>query len=344
MPEISKEEWQDFVSGCSNVHILQSPQWGEFKGAFDWQVTHICKGDVGAQILFRRLPFGLSFAYIPKGPVTTSVEGAEKLVGESGYNDVLKKWDHLWFEVDEVCKSREVVFLKVEPDLWIDDDFPIEQVLPKGFRVSTHNIQPPRTLVVDLNTSEEQILGHMKQKTRYNIRLSLRKGVIVRPSNDIETFHQMMQTTAQRVDFEIHSFDYFRQVYERFHPYGMCELLIAEYQDEPLAGLMVFSNGKRAWYFYGASRDVQRNRMPTYTLQWEAMKWARSQGCEEYDLWGVPDADHKILEAQFTKRRDGLWGVYRFKRGFGGELRRSLGPWDRIYKPFFYTFYRWLVR
>jgi lipid II:glycine glycyltransferase (peptidoglycan interpeptide bridge formation enzyme) len=113
----------------------------------------------------------------------------------------------------------------------------------------------------------------------------------------------------------------------------MCELLVAEAEGQPLAALIVFARGARAWYLYGASANEFRNYMPTYVLQWEAMRWARVQGCTEYDLWGVPDEDEETLEAEFTKRADGLWGVYRFKRGFGGEVRRGAGPWERVYRP-----------
>jgi peptidoglycan pentaglycine glycine transferase (the first glycine) len=97
----------------------------------------------------------------------------------------------------------------------------------------------------------------------------------------------------------------------------------------------------RAYYFYGASANEERERMPTYLLQWEAIRWARAHGCIEYDLWGVPDADEETLEANFTHLSEGLWGVYRFKRGFGGELRRSPGAWDRVYQPVMYAFYKW---
>jgi lipid II:glycine glycyltransferase (peptidoglycan interpeptide bridge formation enzyme) len=80
--------------------------------------------------------------------------------------------------------------------------------------------------------------------------------------------------------------------------------------------------------------------MPTYLLQWEAMRWARARGCDEYDLWGIPDAEPEKLEAEFTRRSDGLWGVYRFKRGFGGRVARALGAWDRPYSPILYAAYR----
>jgi lipid II:glycine glycyltransferase (peptidoglycan interpeptide bridge formation enzyme) len=79
--------------------------------------------------------------------------------------------------------------------------------------------------------------------------------------------------------------------------------------------------------------------MPTYLLQWEAIRWAKARGCAEYDLWGVPDEDEETLEAQFESRHDGLWGVYRFKRGFGGQLKRAAQALDRVYNPLLYWIY-----
>ena len=179
----------------------------------------------------------------------------------------------------------------------------------------------------------------MKHKTRYNINLALKKGVVIHPTPDLDIFHSLIELTAQRDRFGAHQLDYYRRAYELFHPLGQCELFLAEYEHNPLAALMVFAYGKRAWYFYGGSSNSHRERMPNYLLQWEAMRWARSQGCNEYDFWGVPDADLETLEAGFTQRSDNLWGVYRFKRGFGGVLRRTAGPWDRIYQPLLYRLY-----
>ena len=96
---------------------------------------------------------------------------------------------------------------------------------------------------------------------------------------------------------------------------------------------MAFRQGSRAWYFYGASNDVERQRMPAYLLQWEAMKWAARHGCSQYDMWGIPDENEDVLEKNFTKRSDGLWGVYRFKRGFGGEVKRTVGMFEKTLNP-----------
>ena len=98
--------------------------------------------------------------------------------------------------------------------------------------------------------------------------------------------------------------------------------------------------GERAYYFYGGSSNEERNRMPTYLLQWEAMRWAKARGATHYDLWGVPDEDEETLEANFETRDDGLWGVYRFKRGFGGKLIREPDAWDRVYSPMMYKLYQ----
>ncbi|MBN1145959.1 MAG: peptidoglycan bridge formation glycyltransferase FemA/FemB family protein [Anaerolineales bacterium] len=343
MSELSIAEWDAFLSGHPNAHILQTSAWGELKSDFGWQARRLLapgqaadgRDAAGAQALFRRLPLGLQLAYVPKGPVG----GAEA-------------WTALWGELDALCRKLRVVFLKVEPDLWEspppangdpDGEHPaaLEQAPPPGFRLGRQDIQPRRTLLVDLRGDEEQVLARMKQKTRYNVRLALKKGMVVYPSGDVEAFYRLMGLTSERDAFGIHSLDYYRRIYELFQPRGECELLMAAYEEQPLAGLMVFARGERAWYFYGASSNQQRERMPTYLLQWEAMRWARQRGCTTYDLWGVPDFDYPSLEANFASRSDGLWGVYRFKRGFSGDLRRSLGSWDRVYKPVFYAFYRW---
>ena len=321
MPVVNFDSWNLFLRQYPDAHLLQQGEWGKLKADFDWEPVYIVHGDTGAQILFRSLPLGFSLAYLPKGPV--------------GPN-----WNSLWGEVDQVCRQRRAVFLKVEPDAWageISEEAALAQV---GFRPSRHALQPPRTIVINIEGDEENILAEMKQKTRYNIRLAGRKAVEVRASNDLDAFTEMMEITGERDAFGVHTGEYYRRAHELFHPLGMCELFVATYQDQPLAGLMVFARGKRAWYFYGASNNRERNRMPTYLIQWEAIRWAKEQGCTSYDLWGVPDHDEAVLEAQFTSRGDGLWGVYRFKRGFGGRVVRSAGAWDKVYNRLAYTGYQ----
>jgi lipid II:glycine glycyltransferase (peptidoglycan interpeptide bridge formation enzyme) len=311
---------------------LQSEEWGHLKSDFGWEAVQVIsnhdlgQSQSGAQILFRQLPFGLSLAYIPKGPV-----GA--------------RWDLLWPEVDSVCKARRAIFLKLEPDLWEGVSNPdyLDLVL-FGFQMSEQHIQPPRTLVVDLTCSEDEILARMKQKTRYNIRLARRKGVVVHQTRDVDTFYELMQVTSERDAFGIHTKEYYLRALDSFEPHGQCALLCAEFGGRPLAALMVFARGKRAWYFYGASSNEHRHLMPTYLLQWEAMTWAKNMGCDEYDFWGVPDESIEILESQFLERSDELWSVYRFKRGFGGNLRRSINTYDRVYNYGMYQLYQWIFR
>jgi lipid II:glycine glycyltransferase (peptidoglycan interpeptide bridge formation enzyme) len=340
MPILSLNEWVEFLSKCPDAHLLQTGSWGELKSDFGWEAVRMAVGveggEWGTQILFRKFPFGMTLAYLPKGPllqVGESHEG-EKFPGQA-----------FWTEVDQLCRRKRAIFLKVEPDIRIQTNINQETELPAGFQESPHAIQPMRTIIVDLHGSEDDVLARMKQKTRYNIRLASKKGVTVSASADLETFFDLMQTTGERDQFGIHSFEYYCTAYDLFKPGGDCELLLAEFEGEPIAAVMVFAAGHRSWYLYGASQSLHRERMPTYLLQWEAMKWARNAGCQQYDLWGIPDYDQEILEADFTNRSDGLWGIYRFKRGFGGQVTRSLGPWDRVYQPFLYQLYlRWVGR
>ena len=340
MTILSLSEWEKFLSNHPGAHLLQSPAWGELKSAFGWEAVRLvvesAQGVMGAQILFRRLPLGLSFAYIPKGPLFSGI---------SGNKDLQLLLEAFWTEVDPICRKRRAVFLRVEPDQLPGESHELNWVPPEGFLNSPQAIQPPRTIVVDISDDDELILGRMKQKTRYNIRLAEKKGVVVQSSSDVNLFYQFMQATGERDEFGIHSLEYYQKAYDLFHPLGACELLFAEFQGEPLAALFVFAWGHRSWYLYGASTSLHRNLMPTYRLQWEAMKWARAVGCFQYDLWGIPDYEQDILEAEFRDRSDGLWGIYRFKRGFGGRICQSAGSWDRVYQPVLNNLYlRWMSR
>ena len=314
-------DWNHFLSQHPNAHLLQTGEWGELKSAFGWEPVRVISGDVGAQILFRKLPLGFTVGYIPKAM------NSDQLSVSS---------EQFWNEINSICKQHRAIFLKLEPDLWNDQQL---ETWNLKLETSPHNIQPPRTIVIDIKGEDEQILAKMKQKTRYNIRLAEKKGVTVRAWDDIESFHRLMLVTGGRDGFRVHSLEYYKRAYELFHPKGMCEILVAEYEGKPLAALFVARNGNRAYYLYGASTDEERNRMPTYLLQWEAMKWAKARGCEEYDLWGVPDEDEATLESNFESRHDGLWGVYRFKRGFGGEVKRAAQAMDRVYNPLLYWAY-----
>lgn len=312
------------------THLLQSPAWGQLKRNFGWTPVSIGQGNTVTQVLFRRLPLGFSIAYVPKGPVLP------------------------WSDADQCCalfakihaeaKRRRAIFLKIEPDVLATDTQAgaLTSFLSAANFSPADAIQPQTTIVVDISSAEDDILAGMKQKTRYNIRLAAKKGVAIRQGNghDVAAFYQLSQLTAHRDGFGIHSQRYYQAAYRLFAP-DNCALLFAEYQGKPLAALMVFKHNRDAYYFFGASSNEHRNLMPTYLLQWQAICWAKHQGCTRYDLWGIPDKTEQTLEAEFAERRDGLWGVYRFKRGFGGDIVRSVGAFDYVYNPLLYRLYRW---
>lgn len=331
------DTWDQFVVSRPDGHVLQTSPWGTLKARFEWSPERVGLRQegvlkAGAQILFRRLPAGLGrLAYVPKGPIVdwSDESQTERLVNA----------------LDRAARSRGAIALTLEPGLR-DDQGHREQLRSLGFHPAPFSaIQPRRTLVVDISADEDDILMEMKSKTRYNIRLAGRKGVVVRQGDgdDVSTFTQLLASTADRADFGIHPPSYYEGAYELFVPRGWARLLLAEVGGEAVAGLMVFALPPRSWYFYGASSTAHREKMPTYLLQWEAVRWAKSVGCTTYDLWGVPDEGRETLEDEFTGRSDGLWGVYRFKRGFGGDLVRTVGAWDRALAPVRYQLYQWAL-
>jgi len=319
------------------VHLLQSRAWAELKSHFGWTPRRVQVEGAMAQILFRHLPLGWTIGYIPKGP---SVDWRNK-----------KQCQALFAAIHAEAKQQRAVFLKVEPQAWLPghspDSHPPEQTdalltfLNEANFIRAGAIQPQSSIIVDISSDEATILAAMKQKTRYNIRLAEKKGVTTRQGDeaDLAGFYRLSQLTAQRDNFAIHSPGYYETAYKLFAP-RQCALLLAEFEGELLAALMVFRQDEEAYYFYGASSNSHRNLMAPYLLQWEAMRWAKRQGCCRYDLWGVPDADPATLEAEFAERSEGLWGVYRFKRGFGGQIVKSIGAFDYVYNPLLYKLYK----
>jgi lipid II:glycine glycyltransferase (peptidoglycan interpeptide bridge formation enzyme) len=307
------------------------------KSHFGWSadriaVTHNDQIVSGALVLFRSLPLRLgALAYIPKGPLVDFAD-------EGTTHELLHGLDRL-------VKRRRSILLKMEPD-HLDNPAFAARLSSIGFRPSPQTVQPPRTIVVDLARSDDEILAAMHQKTRYNIRLAAKKDVVVREAqeNDLPAFNALMQTTGARDGFFVHAAEYYEMAFRLFVPPGQAKLFVATYQDQIIAGIFVLTQGERAWYFYGASGEAERQRMPNYALQWAGIQWAQALGCKAYDLWGVPDEDEATLEAHYVDRRDDLWGVYRFKRGFGGALTRFAGAFDRVYDPLLYKAYELYLR
>lgn len=319
------EEWNRFVERHRHGHLLQSCQWAQFKSHHAWSACRVIARDdgqiaAGAQVLFRRVG-PVSVAYVPKGPVVDWDDPGLVAAVVGGLH--------------AICRRQRTVFLRLEPDLPHDPGL-ARQLAAMKFR-HAGKVQPLSTLHLDIDRDPDEILAGMKPKTRYNIRLAERKGVQVREGTEAEvaTFYRLSQITSLRDDFPIHAETYYRDAYRIFVPSDMARLLLAEYNGEVIAGLMVFAFGTTAWYMYGASSNRYRNLMPNHLLQWRAIQWARARGCKVYDFWGIPDeiGQDPALAELASQRSDGLWGVYRFKEGFGGRVVRYLGAYDYAYVP-----------
>jgi peptidoglycan pentaglycine glycine transferase (the first glycine) len=331
----SPSQWDSFVRAHPDGHLLQQAGWGQLKDAFGWRSACLAVGKggqilAGALLLYKPLPLRLgTMAYLPAGPL---------LAAESEINQCL------WAGLHQHARRQRAAFLKAEPCNYYRPRPDLPAILTaEGFRPSIQTVQPPNTIVIDLSGTEDDILRRMSQSTRYKCRLGTKKEVEVRAgtASDLASFNALMQTTGQRDSFGVHGPAYYEAAYRLFAEASQVAMLIAAHKGQDLAAVMAFCCGPNAYYLYGASSNAERNRMPTYIVQWEAMRWAKAQGATRYDLWGVPDAEPASLEAQFETRHDGLWGVYGFKRGFGGQVVRSVGAWDKVYNPAIYAGYRW---
>ncbi|MFZ1754527.1 MAG: peptidoglycan bridge formation glycyltransferase FemA/FemB family protein, partial [Caldilineaceae bacterium] len=339
-------DWDAFVESHPHPSFLQLSAWGKLKSAFDWSSQTIARTDshgqiqAGALLLFRRIA-GLTFAYCPRGPLTDWQDRTST--------------EHLLAQIDATARQRGAAFVKIEPSL---ADTPENRTLlaSYGFRPSPQTVQPRSTITLDIAGDEDEILARMKSKWRYNIRLAERKEVTVRAGDraDLRHFQALMETTGQRDGFAVHSFDYYRTAFDLLVPrHGA--YFYAEYNGQVLGSIVVLHCGPLAWYVWGASSDAERNRMPNHALQWAAMRWAKERGATRYDFWGIPDeigqvamgmgdgtpvpAEAMPVDMAAFPAGD-LWGVFRFKQGFGGVVERTVGAWDRPLNSPVYHLYR----
>lgn len=197
-----------------------------------------------------------------------------------------------------------------------------------GVRKAADDIQPASTVVVDLRPGEDGILAAMKPKTRYNVRLAAKKGVTVEEGTvaDLPAWYELYRETSARDRIAIHSLPYYRGLFEtaaaRAAAGGAApavKLLLAKAGGKLLAGNIVLFWRNAAVYLTGASSGEQRNLMPTYALQWEAIRLAKAAGCETYDLYGCPPA---------AEESHPMYGLYQFKTGFSPEVTIRSGTWD----------------
>jgi lipid II:glycine glycyltransferase (peptidoglycan interpeptide bridge formation enzyme) len=346
--------WDRALLGLPNPHILQSWAWGEFKARHGWLPTRLLFQEGGQMLaaasVLRRRPSRLpvSILYVPKGPALdwTDADLAERVLAE----------------LEHLAGQRRSLFVKIDPDIYHLDQALTFSPRPtcageiahllesRGWCFSGDQVQFRNTLLLDLTRSEEELLASMKQKTRYNIGLAGRHGVTVccigagqAIPEALDVFYRLYAETARRDGFVIRPPDYYHDAWGTFLKEGRAWLLLAVYEGEAVAGLLLFILGPTAWYMYGASSDRHRQHMPNHLLQWEAIRRAKAAGCTLYDLWGAPDSPDES---------DPMRGVARFKLGLGGQLARGLGAWDfvanhtgyRLYSEVIPRYLSWLRR
>jgi lipid II:glycine glycyltransferase (peptidoglycan interpeptide bridge formation enzyme) len=313
--------------------LLQSGFWGHFKQAHGWR-AHAFEVRVDAEtrfgllVLTRSLARLFTIAYVPFGPTHDPATGRAAFL--SGLARALRGW----LPRNTLFVRYDLPWRRAAPGQ--ADEPPCGGRRPRLVK-SVADMQPAHTVVVDLAPPLETVLGSMKPKTRYNIRLAAKKGVSVREGGvgDLDRWYALYEETSRRDRIAIHARRYYEGLLKAPGSYdGACprvSLLFAWHEGDLLAGNIVVFWRRQAVYLYGASSGVKRNLMPAYALQWEAMRLAREAGCTGYDFFGVPpepDPGHP------------MYGLYQFKTGFNDAVTERWGTWDALFRPALYAGYR----
>ena len=344
VPFDNRAAWDELVAGLGG-QPFQSWAWGELKAHFGWQPVRLATRDrsAAAQLLIR--PYrGLAVAYVPRGPV---------LSGDGRLDQTLIS------EMVRVARATRAAFLRFEPDVLEDDpgaDSLRASLRRLDFKPSERTLQPHSTIRLDLTPTEEQLMAAFSKGHRADIRRAERDGVVIRvgaPEADADVLHQMLVATNQRKSFGFHSAGYYRRL---LHAFGdAARLQIAELDGQPIAASLVLACGRHGTYLAAGSNELGLEHRAAHLLQWHAIRWARERGAATWDLWGIADARgrHELAAAnnslpadelaalEKTAQSDPLDGVYRFKKGWGGHVVRTLPAFDRVFIAPAYWYWQW---
>lgn len=334
-------DWDSFVSLHRDGHLLQSSGWGELKARFGWKrhILAVMEGTTiraGALVLERRR-FGLSALYLPRGPLFSGDAVIDRFLLDA---------------LDRLARWQRAVFARLEPNVSADDERGAAldaALLQRGMRRAV-TIQPRSTIHLDLMPEPERLLAAMSKGHRADIKRAVREGVVVRAGDgpaDLDAFYAIMQATGARAEFAVHARAYYAGVLDILQ--DAARLWLADHHGVTVAAAMTAAWGRMAVYLYSGSTVEGLRCGAQHAIQWQAIQWARARGVTCYDFWGIPDglgqavacadpAARARLEAE--AQNDPLYGVYRFKKGFGGSVVRYLPAYDRVFLPPLYALWR----
>ena len=325
----TEQEYTEFLESHERCNFQQSLEWGKVKT--NWIKEVVLAEDENHKIIgsicvwIRKMPIFGNMMYSSRGPVCDIHDK--------------KVLEQLTDGIKELGKKYNAFVLRIEPDIKKDDQEFRKIVEEIGYKIKDDakdfkdEIQPRFVFRLDIKgKTEDEVLAGCHQKTRYNIRLAKRKGVVVKEGTreDLKDFHKIMIETCSRDGFIIRSLDYFEKMYDELAPKHM-KLLMAYYEDKPISGIIPIMYGNKTWYLYGASSNQHRNLMPNYLLQWEMIRQAIQNKCDIYDFRGVSG----VVDETHPQ-----YGLYRFKKGFGAEFTEFIGEVYWPFKPLTYKLYK----
>ena len=329
LEEKDYQAYTDFLCKNERCNFQQSLEWAKVKQSWKNEIV-LAEDDDGniigsVSILIRKIPIFGYLMYSSRGPVCDIHDKNVLEQLTEGAKAIAKKYNAFVFSIEPDIKSDDKEFRDLITKLGykIKDD-------AKNFR---EEIQPRYVFRLDLrNKTEDEILKNFHQKTRYNIKVATKKGVTIKEGTkeDLKDFHDIMVTTGQRDGFIIRSLSYFEKMYDELAPNHM-KVLMAYYDNKPIAGIIPIMYGNKTWYLYGASSNEHRNLMPNYLLQWTMIKEAIKNGSDMYDFRGVSG----VVDETHPQ-----YGLYRFKKGFGAEFTEFIGEVYLDFKPLRYKLYK----
>jgi len=327
-----KKIWEEFLENCKEKTFLQSFNWGEFNKMMGNKIWRLGIYEIpnskfqipnlmGVALVVKISAKRGTFLLVPHGPVV-------KFQIPNSKFQILKR---LLEELKKLAKKEKCDFIRIAPILEGNEEHKkIFQELK--FREAPIHTYPETTWELDISKPEEEILKGMRKTTRYLIRQALKnKEIEILKSEkleDLEEFNKVYQETAKRQRFVPFSFDYLKNEFLAFKDDKQILIILGKYKDEIISGGVFVFWQKIGFYHHGASSQKYSKIPTSYLMIWEAIREAKSRGCQKFNFWGIAPISSNI-ELQTSKFWKHPWaGFTLFKVGFGGEKKEYVKTQD----------------
>lgn len=365
--EMNEKEFISIQDSFSNSNYYQTVKWGKVKGFTGWKCHYIGikKDEVylcASLILSKKIIGSYKIFYAPRGV----------LIDYNNYQLL----EFFTKKTLDYLKRNNGIFLKIDPcipytirdkngnKISVENKTVVHNLLNLGYLHNgfttdySKDVQYRWTYSLDILPSLKEMEKNMDKRCRRCLRKEERYPLIMKNVDDynIYDFKMIMEHTSKRQNHFDRSLEYYlklkkelkNDIYMKiiyldrekyllnFSNDKLYEIIKKEKRDLiPLSAGVFIKDKNSMHYVYGGTYQYYMSFMAQYKMQIDMIMIAKMLGIKIYDFGGI--------SGNFNSNSP-YYGIYEFKRGFGGFITEYIGEFDLVANKELYHLYNLMYK